>query len=100
MKIFILTTLLVTSAVIANTSYAQVPGQVLVDAPTKVVAPTPPDNAAPGSDPALVWVNKNSQVYLCPTDVWYGKTRNGEYMSEWNAKALNYHAKYNKACGP
>ena len=77
-----------------NVSHAQVSNE----APINATPVEPPESQTPGSDPDFVWVNKNSHTYLCPADRWYGKTKNGEYMSEWNAKALGYRAKHNKKC--
>ena len=48
--------------------------------------------AAPGGGPGLVWANKSSRVYHCSTDRYYGKTRNGEYLSEADAKAQGFRA--------
>jgi hypothetical protein len=76
------------------TSPANAPSQ-----PALQPAPTTSERAAPGPAGAgQVWVNTASKVYHCPGTRWYGKTKQGSYMSEVEARAQGARPDHGKAC--
>ena len=60
--------------------------------------PKPADKQAPGGGPDKVWVNTTSNVYHCPDDRYYGKTKVGAYMTEPDAKQAGAHGEKGQTC--
>jgi len=56
-----------------------------VQTTSETTAQTPPEKG-------MVWVNLTSGVYHREGDRWYGKTKNGKFMSESDAQKAGYRA--------
>ena len=70
-----------------NSSTASTLAVVPVSKPTSAQQQTPPVNGA-----GMVWVNTDSGVYHKPGTRWYGKTKQGKYMTEADAPKAGYRA--------
>jgi hypothetical protein len=67
------------------------------------VAPLSPSAASAvqtteGNPDVMVWVNTATGVYHCPGSRWYGKTKQGEYMTQAEAQKKHYRPAYGKVC--
>lgn len=65
---------------------------------TKTHESTASMTQAPGGGAGMVWLNGLTKVYHCPGTKYYGKTKEGSYMSESDAKAKGAHADHNHPC--
>jgi hypothetical protein len=61
-------------------------------------APSVQKAAAPAAGSGKVWVNTSSKIYHCEGSKFYGKTKEGEYMTEADAQAKGYIANRKKVC--
>jgi hypothetical protein len=55
-----------------------------------------PSAANQQGGPGMVWVNPRTKVFHRQGDRWYGKTKNGKYMTEADAVAAGYRASKEK----
>ncbi|GGH11348.1 hypothetical protein [Silvibacterium dinghuense] len=85
----------------ATTPAASTPstGNTLADTHTISTAPSDKPQAATAQAPqkGMVWVNTASGVYHREGTKYYGKTKQGKYMSEADAQKAGYHVAKSEA---
>jgi hypothetical protein len=63
---------------------------------TKEAHPAPVGKA--GASSTKVWVNTRSGVYHCPASECYGRTKEGEYMTQAEAQKNGYRPVGGRSC--
>lgn len=66
--------------------------------PSKHQPPKPAADQAPGAASNKVWVNLSTNIYHCPGDRYYGRTKDGSYMTEAQAKGHGAHGAHGQTC--
>jgi ribosomal protein S13 len=74
----------------ASPSKASPSSSSRTSAPASAVPQSDKPAAAPPHGSGMVWVNLDTKVYHYEGDRWYGKTKNGKYMTEAEAQKEGY----------
>jgi hypothetical protein len=84
------------STTAANPTAASSPTASASPAKVAKTVPTPRATQAPGGGAGQVWVNTETHVYHKEGSKWYGKTKQGKYLSEQDAIKEGDHAAKNE----
>ncbi|OPY07478.1 MAG: Helix-hairpin-helix motif protein [Syntrophus sp. PtaB.Bin001] len=79
-------------AAVKTPAAPKAPAPAAVKAPTVPKAAAPAKVTAPPSGKGMVWANPDSKIYHKEGSFWYGKTKNGSYMTEAEAIKAGYRA--------
>lgn len=85
----------------ASSAPAPMPGSSSNTTNPAAAQPDATNQATPATSPAtpgMVWANTAKKVYHCPGTRWYGKTKQGEYMPESDAKAKGFQPNRGRPC--
>ena len=89
---------------VSKSTITKIRPQVTVGAASTASLPSTKSTSSSGKPPAsassvsgppskgMVWANSDSKIYHYEGDRWYGKTKNGKYMTEADAIAAGYRA--------
>jgi len=83
-----------TAAAAAKPATASAPAAA--PAAKSAAAPTATQVPPPANSAGMVWVNTESKVYHKPGTRYYGKTKQGKYMTEADAQKAGYRAAENE----
>jgi hypothetical protein len=75
----------------ASATPAPAPAGAPSSTPAASKQPTTKRQIPSASPTGMVWVNTESGVYHKPGTRWYGKTKQGKYMTEADAAKAGYH---------
>ncbi|HUB88284.1 MAG TPA: hypothetical protein VMA74_01000 [Dyella sp.] len=84
----------------SKTAASSTPAAAPAAASQPMAKSEPAATPAAGGGAGQVWVNTGSKTktYHCEGSKWYGKTKQGKYMSAADAQAAGYHAAKNEKC--
>ena len=71
---------------------ATTPASTPATPPAPVSKPAAAQQAPPANSNGMVWVNTDSGIYHKPGTRYYGKTKQGKYMTEADAQKAGYRA--------
>jgi hypothetical protein len=98
MKIFARSLLILLSCLPLLAQTTPAPANQTASAPASSSAVSAAVQSIEGNPDVRVWVNTATGVYHCPGSRWYGKTKQGDYMTQAEAQKKHYRPAYGKVC--